>query len=83
VRPLLGRGFSPAEQLEGSGARVALVSDAFWQRRLAAAPDVLDRTLELDGRSYAVIGVMAAEFRYPYNADVWLHDARPGGGLAR
>ena len=50
----LGRGIAPGE------TGTVVVSSRFWMNRLAAAGDVLGRTLILDGRAYAVAGVLPA-----------------------
>ena len=61
VRPALGRLFRDDEDAPGR-SRVVILSDRFWRTRFAAAPDVIGRTLTLDGESYAVVGVMPARF---------------------
>jgi predicted permease len=89
--PLLGRTFDEDESY-GAGeststddriADVAILSHHTWQRRFGAEPDVVGRTVELDGTGFEVIGVMPASFRDPFGsqADVWVaQDLRPGGG---
>ena len=63
VQPLLGRPFSRDEDRRGRNS-VALVSQGFWKRRFGGAPDVAGRTLTLDDRSYAIVGVMPDSFRF-------------------
>jgi len=63
VRPVIGRGFTAADDAAGIEAKL-VVSHAFWQQQLAADPDVLERSLVLDGRSYRIAGVLPAGFRY-------------------
>jgi len=58
LEPELGRFFSEAEDLPGAPASVALYSYETWRTDLGADPDVVGTTLDLDGRSYEVIGVM-------------------------
>ncbi len=74
VRPHLGRAFLPEEdQLEGN--RVALLSYEYWQRRFAADPQVIGRTLTMDTfgrRDYTVVGVMQPGFRFPNQTEIWL-----------
>src|SRR5918996_1170943 len=41
---------------------VAVISHAFWQRQYGAAPDVIGRSLMLDGVSFTVVGVMPQRF---------------------
>jgi predicted permease len=60
VSPRLGRAFTPDEDRPGRD-RVVILTDAFWRARFGADPQVLGRTLTLDGASYEVIGVMPAE----------------------
>jgi predicted permease len=63
VRPALGRTFSPEDELRR--ARVVVLSHGLWQRRFGAAPDAIGKTLEIDGRTSQVIGVMPADFYFP------------------
>jgi len=53
VRPILGRSFAPDEDRIG-GAPLVLVSEGFWKRKLDAGPDVLHRSLTLDGKNYSI-----------------------------
>src|SRR5262245_50533008 len=54
-----GRLFAPEEHVKG-GPRVALLSDAFWQRSFAADPQVVGRILQVDGNPVTVVGVLPA-----------------------
>ncbi|HZD03642.1 MAG TPA: ABC transporter permease, partial [Longimicrobiales bacterium] len=76
--PVLGRGFAPEESVEG-GPAVVILSHRFWRVRLASDPDVLSRSIELDGRPHQVVGVGPAGFRFPGDAEVWLPVQNPGG----
>lgn len=64
VTPVLGRGFTAAEHREG-GPSAVLVSDRYWRNRFNADPNVLDRTVRIDDRSYPIVGVMPASFLFP------------------
>ena len=57
----IGRGFS-AESDRPTSTPTAVISDAFWLRRFGRDPSVLDRTITLDGRIVAIVGVTAPEF---------------------
>ena len=74
VRPHLGRVFLPEEdQLEGP--RVALLSYDYWQRRFAANPQVIGRTMTVDTfgrRVYTIAGVLQPGLRFPNQTEVWL-----------
>jgi putative ABC transport system permease protein len=61
VRPALGRVFRDDEDSPGR-SRVVILSDGFWRTRMAAARDVIGKTLALDGEPYTVVGVMPAHF---------------------
>ena len=63
IPPLLGRPFAAGEYEPGRN-QVALLSHAFWQQRYGGAPDIIGRTLRLDGRSVVIIGVMPPRFDY-------------------
>ena len=43
--------------------RVAVVSDGFWTRRLGRTPDVLRRSILVNGERYAIVGVLQPGFR--------------------
>jgi predicted permease len=88
VAPLKGRGFLPGEDRPGAPG-VVVISEQFWRDHLGSDPNVLNRTLTLDGKQHTVIGVMPAGFRFPPRApvDVWAirtlnpPTARPPFGL--
>jgi predicted permease len=82
VRPLLGRTFSEDEQREGSAARVVLLGHGFWLRQFGGDQAILGRAIRLSDRDYSVIGVMPAQFRYPYDADLWFPISIPAAAVA-
>src|SRR5213080_2114222 len=55
VRPIRGRNFLPGEE---EGADVALVTENFWQKRLGGDPNVIGRTITLDGTVHTIVGVL-------------------------
>jgi len=61
VAPVLGRMFVTGEDQIGA-APIALVSANFWKRKLGGSPDVLGKTLNLDGKAYTIVGVTPASF---------------------
>ena len=63
AEPIRGRVFTEAEGEEGAH-NVAVISHEYWQQQFAGADDVLARELRLDGRRYAIIGVMPAGFTF-------------------
>jgi predicted permease len=62
VRPLRGRGFSPADYVPGAPA-VVLLSEEFWRRDLDARPDAIGMTLRVDGAPATVAGIMPGRLR--------------------
>jgi predicted permease len=64
VKPLLGRGLAPGEDEIGAGP-VALLGEELWKRKLGSAPDVLGKTVILNGKAYAIVGVVPASFDLP------------------
>ena len=70
VAPMLGRTFTDDE--EQQKVRVVVLSHGLWQRRFGASPNVLGQTLEIDGVSSQVIGVMPEHFQFSAeNTPVW------------
>jgi putative ABC transport system permease protein len=55
VRPIRGRTFLPQEE---ESADVALVSRNFWRNRLGGDPNVVGRSITLNGVSHAIVGVL-------------------------
>lgn len=73
VEPRLGRRFSEREAGVGARAGVAIVGHALWQRRYGGDPGIVGRTLQLDARSFTVVGVMPPGFSgLTDEAEVWL-----------
>src|SRR5881398_841469 len=55
VRPILGRNFLPQDE---EGADVAVVTENFWRKRLGGDPNVLGRSITLDGVPHTIVGVL-------------------------
>lgn len=68
----LGRPFLADEESVGPGAHpVAILGHGFWQRRFGGDPDIVGRTVILNGHPFEVVGVAAREFKSPVSfADV-------------
>lgn len=71
IRPLLGRGFTRADEQAGGGPRgfKVVLSYGFWQSHFNRAEDVIGRVLMLDGRPHTVIGIMPQGFQFPIQTD--------------
>jgi putative ABC transport system permease protein len=70
VQPAQGRAFSTGEELPGRN-QVAIVSYRFWQNRLGADPGAVGKTINLDGRAFAVLAIMPRDFAYPLGVEMW------------
>jgi predicted permease len=57
VTPLLGRLFVPADSDPATPAQVAVLGYDLWQRRFAGSPDVIGKTLHIEGHPFTIVGV--------------------------
>jgi predicted permease len=68
----LGRGFMPGED-QPEAQRVAIVSHTVWRYRFGTDPNLIGRSLILNGQPYTVIGVLPESFHFQWgDADVWM-----------
>ncbi len=76
IGPLLGRGFTAAEDQKG-GADVVMLSAGFWRRRFGGDPGIVGRAIRLEGKPHTVVGVMPDVLRFPFRTvEVWLPRAQ-------
>ncbi|MGE0462566.1 MAG: ABC transporter permease [Vicinamibacterales bacterium] len=66
VSPLLGRGFTEADDQPGAGG-VAVLPHGVWTQRFGADPDILGRTITLNNLPFEVIGVLPRSFEFPFD----------------
>ena len=72
IAPKLGRAFTPEEDRFGAG-KVVILGDALWRSAFGANANVIGRSIELDGTPFRIIGVMPADFNFPYPAtQMWI-----------
>ncbi len=64
ARPEIGRTFYPGEDIAGRDNYVIL-SHSLWQQRFGSDPSLVGHSIELEGVSREVVGVMPAEFSFP------------------
>jgi predicted permease len=64
VSAILGRTFTPADDVRGGGpdGAVAVISYGFWQRRYAGTADVIGRPVEIQGVPFTIVGVTPPDF---------------------
>ncbi|MBI2517202.1 MAG: ABC transporter permease [Opitutae bacterium] len=70
AQPILGRALLPADGAAGAPA-VLILSHKVWQHHYAGAPDVVGRSVRLNGGPATIIGVMPEGFHFPGNEDLW------------
>jgi putative ABC transport system permease protein len=63
VEPVMGREFT-REETGPNGAPSAILSERVWRQMFGGDPQILGREIDMDGRSYAVVGVMPRDFRF-------------------
>ena len=64
VKPQVGRFFT-AEECRWGAPKTVVLSHGFWQRRFAADPHIIGRTITLDDTPVTVIGVLPKSFNFP------------------
>jgi putative ABC transport system permease protein len=61
VSPIMGRAFGPEEDQPGAGP-VVLLSQELWERAYGADPSIIGRSIDVNGASSTVLGVMPEGF---------------------
>ena len=75
VKPALGRLMLPTEDDPEIGS-VAVISYGLWQRKFGSDPNLVGRSLNLNGQPYTVVGVAPTGFQFPATgANVWIAPA--------
>jgi predicted permease len=72
TQPVVGRLFTPGEDEPGSPAERVMLSNGFWRRRFGGDKGIVGRTILLDNRPYAVVGVLPPGTPWLDNADVFV-----------
>jgi predicted permease len=81
VRPALGRFFSTAEAVDGQD-RVIVLSNGFWKQQFGADPNVIGRSILLDGVNREIIGVAPPETHFPdFDTQFWIPIAFKAGDM--
>jgi predicted permease len=72
VHPALGQFFSSSDAVDGQD-RVIVLSDGFWRQQFGADPNVVGRTILLDGVNREVIGVAPPQTHFPdFDTQFWI-----------
>jgi putative ABC transport system permease protein len=69
LKPVLGRNFLLEEE-QPVNNRVVILSQSLWRRGFAKDGAIIGRSVQLDGASFTVVGVMGEQ--YPPETDFWL-----------
>ncbi len=71
VRPTLGREFRVDDDQVGA-APVVILGGGFWMRRFGASPDIVGKSIDLNGTTYTIVGVIPSTFTfYGHDRDVY------------
>src|SRR5579864_1291346 len=71
LKPILGRTFRSGDDQVGA-APVVILGGGLWQRKFGSSPDIIGKSLTLNGASYTVVGVIPASFNfYGHDRDVY------------
>jgi macrolide transport system ATP-binding/permease protein len=62
VRPILGRGFEPTENVGSKAHPVAVISYQLWQKRFKGDPEIIGKTQRLSGEVHTIVGVAPEGF---------------------
>lgn len=70
MKPIMGRSFSPEENQPGKDA-VAVITHSLWQRRFGGDPNIVNKTITINGVVRTVVGVMPERFNFPKGSEVY------------
>lgn len=85
VEPLIGRALTAADDANGAPP-VAVIGERLWDRAYGRSSDVIGKSIQLDSRVYAIVGVAPAKFTgRSDNAEVFVSmvASSPPNGLGR
>ena len=69
MKPIMGRNFLPGEDQPGHD--VVIISHSLWQRRFGGDPNILSKTITVNGTVCSIIGVMPEHFNFPKGGEVY------------
>lgn len=75
VVPAMGRGFRPEEDQLPGASPVVILGYGLWQRRFGGDPDIIGKTIALNGHSFTIIGVAPKGFEgilIGLHEDLWV-----------
>jgi putative ABC transport system permease protein len=72
VHPIVGQGFTAAHDEPGTNGGVVLISHALWSNRFHRDPQVVGRTIQVNGVPSVILGVMPERFEFPEMQKLWV-----------
>jgi putative ABC transport system permease protein len=81
-RPLLGRTFAAGEDQRGSEP-VVIIGHQIWTNRFGRDPEIIGRTLRINGSAATIIGVMPERMKFPEDSELWAPFVPTDAQLAR
>ncbi len=82
IEAAIGRTFLE-EEMEPGREPTVLLTHGYWQEHFGGSADILDKTLEIDGRKRTIVGVLPETFRLPTHPDARLVHPLSFGPSAR
>ncbi len=71
IRPLLGRGFIPADE-QTTLPQAAILGNGIWRTHFGADPHIVGKNIVLDDRSMSVVGVLSSDPTILSKSQIWL-----------
>ncbi len=72
IRPVVGQGFTAADDEPGANGGVVLISHALWSNRFHRDPQAVGRTIQVNGVPSVIVGVMPERFEFPEMQKLWV-----------
>ena len=70
ISPQLGRSFAAEEEQTGRDT-VVILGHGLWQGKFGSDRSAIGRPIEINGRTYTIVGVMPPGFDYPFQSEMW------------
>jgi putative ABC transport system permease protein len=71
LSPIAGRGIAASDCIPGAEP-VVLLGNSMWKSRYAGMPDIIGRTVRIDGKQATVIGIMPEGIMFPRTEEFWM-----------
>jgi predicted permease len=71
VPPILGRTFVDEDD-DPAAAPTVVIGYTVWRDRFGSDPDLVGRTVRLNGETTTIVGVMPEGFHFPFEDDLWM-----------